>query len=246
MAKTTPEDISPVIASLEKRSYKKKNAYPSVTQVLNVLRKAGLEYWFKINTAAFCDEKSAKGKEIGTQAHDAIQAHIEEREVKVETQYADEVMNALKSFMLFKKEHPEITLHKSEMEMTDEVHKYNGTLDVTAEIAIGDIAVVAVGDWKTGEAKDNPAPRVYDEHKAQLSAYIKAYNRINGQNVEKGFIVVLAKDKVAYALYVMEKDEIDAEFENVFLPALKISNYQRRDVLRKAEEKNANISKNAV
>ena len=217
----------------EKRSYSKKNKYPSVTQVLNVLRKAGLEHWFKVNTAEYCDAKSAKGKEIGTQTHDAIQAHIEEREVRVETEYAEEVMNALKSFMLFKKEHPEIVLHKSEMEMTDEHYKYNGTLDVTAEIS----GIEVIGDWKTGEAKDFPAPRVYDEHKTQLSAYVKAFNRINSKNVDKGFIVVLAKDKVAYALYQMEKDEIEAEFENVFLPALKISNYQRRATLQKAEDK---------
>jgi len=213
----------------EKRTYQKKNKYPSVTQVLNVLRKQGLEHWFKINTVAFCDAKSAKGKEIGSQTHEAIQAHIEAREVKVETEYAEEVMNALKSFMLFKKEHPEITLHKSEMEMTDEVNKYNGTLDVTGEIS----NVVAIGDWKTGEAKDNPAPKVYDEHKTQLSAYIKAYNRIENKDIGLGFIVVLAKDKIAYTLYVMAPDEVDAEFENVFLPALKISNYQRRHILNK-------------
>ena len=80
------------------------NDYPSVTQALGILRKIGLENWFKYNTAKFCNEESNKGKLIGTQIHEAIQSHIEKEEVKVETQYSEEVMNALNSFMLFKKE----------------------------------------------------------------------------------------------------------------------------------------------
>ena len=38
------------------------NKYPSVTTVLGVLRKLGLEMWFKNNTAQYCDEESRKGK----------------------------------------------------------------------------------------------------------------------------------------------------------------------------------------
>ena len=199
------------------------NLYPSVTQVLDVLRKKGLEYWFKVNTAAYCDEKSTKGKEVGTQIHKAIQDHIELREVKIETDYAVEVTNALKSFMLFKKEHPEITLHKSEMMLTNEEHKYNGTLDVSGEVS----TTPAIGDWKTGEAKDKDKPKIYPEHKAQLAAYIKAYNHVEKKDINKGFIVVLAKDKVAYDYYVMDAEEINAEFNEVFLPALRICSYYK-------------------
>ena len=215
----------------KKRAYD--NAYPSVTQVLDVLRKPGLEYWFKVNTPQYIEEKSARGKEIGTQIHQAIQDHIELREVKIETDYAVEVTNALKSFMLFKAEHPEILLHKSEMMLTHGVYKYNGTLDVRADM----IDVPVIGDWKTGEAKLNDKPKVYDEHKTQLAAYIKAYNDVSKENIIRGFIVVMAKDKIAYDYYVMEAAEIDEQFNEVFLPALKISNYQRRATLKKGELK---------
>ena len=227
------------------------NPFPSVTQVLDVLRKAGLEHWFKVNTPQFIQEESNKGKEIGTQIHDAIQAHIELRDVKIETDYAVEVKNAITSFMLFKKENPDIILHKSEMILTHGFLKYNGTLDVVAEL----MGVPVIGDWKTGKAGDYPKPKIYDEHKAQLAAYIKAYNWVMSQadpqfvDIKKGFIVVMAKDKVAYDYYIMDSAEIEAEFFGVFVPALTISNHQRRNVIANyyaKEAKSANIGKIAV
>lgn len=200
------------------------NDYPSVTTVLGVLRKIGLEFWFKNNTRAFCDGASARGKLIGTQIHDAIEAYILTGKVAVETEYPEEVTNALKSFMLFKKENPEIELDLSEVMLTSETHKYNGTLDCTAKI--GDTPLIL--DWKTGECKKKDAPAIYEEYKYQLSAYVKAYNEVNNTNIEDAIIVSFAKDKVAYSMHKMRKEEIDDHFNEAFLPALKICNYQRR------------------
>ena len=139
------------------RDYKKN--YPSVTQIIGILRKIGLEIWFKNNTAEFCNAKSKKGKEIGIQIHEAIQAHIEEGKVKIETQYAEEVKNALDSFMKFKKEHLEIKLKKAEMQVVSEKHKYNGTLD-----CLGNDGALVLVDWKTGECKERTEPKIYPEH----------------------------------------------------------------------------------
>ncbi len=86
------------------------NDFPSVTTVLGVLRKIGLEMWMKYNTAKFCDEASEKGKLIGTQIHEAIENYILKNKVVVETEYGNEVTNVLKGFMLFQREHPEIVL----------------------------------------------------------------------------------------------------------------------------------------
>jgi CRISPR/Cas system-associated exonuclease Cas4 (RecB family) len=212
---------------------KKKRQYPndycSVTQALDCLRKIGLEWWFRNNTPQFIEAASKKGKEIGTQTHQAIQDFIEGKDVKVETDYAAEVSFALKSFQLFRKEHPEVTLQNAECMLTHEDYKYNGTLDVVGKI--GDVLVI--GDWKSQEAKLNDKPKVYDEYKAQLAAYIKAYNFVNKTNIDKGFIVVLAKDKVAFEYYQMEFAEIEAEFDNVFLPALTVCSYRRRNILNK-------------
>jgi len=199
------------------------NDYPSVTQVLGILRKIGLENWFKYNTAQFCNEKSKKGKEIGTEIHKAIQDHIDLKSVRVETQYAEEVKTALQSFMLFKKEHPEIKLTRSEIAITNEIHHYNGTLD-----CIGDDGKLVIVDWKTGECKKADKPSIYDEYIYQVAAYVHSYNQQLGATIDRAYILCFAKDRVAYNMRVVEKEELFESFKEVFVPALKIYNYQRR------------------
>jgi len=205
-----------------RRNYQ--NDYPSVTTVLGVLRKVGLEMWFKFHTAQFCDAASNKGKLIGTQIHEAIENYILKNEVKVDTAYPEEVTNALKSFMLFRKERPELSLEWSEVMLTSEGHKFNGTMDCRAKI--GDKEIVL--DWKTAEAKAKDKPEIYDEYKYQVAAYVMAYNEINKTNIEEAIIVSFAKDKIAYNTYSMGKEEIADCFE-IFLACLKIYNYQKKE-----------------
>ena len=203
---------------MAKRQYD--NEYPSVTIVLGVLRKIALEWWFKVNTPQFIDEESKRGRNIGTEIHSVIQSYIETGEAKIETQYAEEVTNALKSFMLFRKENPSIVLKKSEIKLTSEQFKFNGTID-----CIGDGIMI---DWKTGKAKDKDKPDIYDEYKYQVAAYVYLWNEVNKANIEKAIIIAVAKDKIAYNLVEMGKEEIDGCFNEVFLSALKIVNYRKR------------------
>lgn len=196
------------------------NDYPSVTEILGVLRKIGLEMWFKHNTAKFCDEKSKKGREIGTIIHEAIQSYIETGKASIDTQYDVEVSNALQSFMLFKKENPEIKLQRSEMQATSIVHGFNGTID-----CIGEDLIL---DWKTGEAKDEEKPKIYDEYLYQVSAYVNLYNEGRTPKMNKAIIVAIAKDKIAYNMRIMDDMEIYQCFTKVFLPCLSIYNYQKR------------------
>lgn len=198
------------------------NDYPSVTTILSVLRKIGLEMWFKFNTIKFINDATAKGKLIGTQTHEAIEHYINTGEAKIETEYPDEVTNALKSFMLFRKEYPEIKLKLTETKLVSEIYKYNGTLDAPCPPILI--------DWKTGEAKKEQKPTIYDEWKYQASAYVKLWNECHSDNpINKVYIVAIAKDKISYALYIMEDEEINNCFNEVFLSCLKITKYQRRN-----------------
>jgi len=205
-----------------KRNYQ--NNYPSVTTVLGVLRKVGLEMWFKFHTAQFCDAASNKGKLIGTQIHEAIENYILKNEVKVDTAYPEEVTNALKSFMLFRKERPEIELEWSEVMLTSEKYKYNGTMDCKASID----KIPVILDWKSGEAKKKERPDIYDEYKYQVAAYVSAYNEVHNADINRALIVSFAKDKVIYNTYAMGKEEIADCFE-IFLACLKIYNYQKKE-----------------
>lgn len=192
----------------------------SVTTILSVLRKIGLEYWFKANTAAFCNAESNKGKLVGRQIHEAIEQYIVEGTAKIDSEYAGEVENALQSFINFKKDYPHIKLELSEVALTSEKYGFNGTIDAPNPPVLI--------DWKTGNAKDYDLPKIYDEHKYQAAAYVYLWNEAHpDQLIEEAMIVCFAKDKVAYNVCIMDKLEIDGCFNRVFLPTLSIYNYQK-------------------
>lgn len=205
------------------------NGYPSVTGILAVLRKIGLEMWFKFNTAQFCNEESNKGKLVGSEIHDVIHQYIETGEAKIESEYGIEVETALNSFMLFKKENP-MSLDLAELSLTSEMHQFNGTIDCIA----GDIIL----DWKTGKCKDKTNPPIYNEYKYQVAAYVYLYNEVKKSNIEKAVIVAIAKDKVAYTKYEMGKQEIESCFYEVFLSALRILNYENKQKQLEKEKRN--------
>lgn len=204
----------------EKRNYQ--NSYPSVTQALGVLRKVGLEQWFLSNTRAYCEAESKKAKQAGTDIHTAIQQYIEKGIAKVESMHAEEVSNALNSFILFRRENPKILLSLSEVPLTSEFYGYNGTIDAPHPPMLC--------DWKGGTAKDKDKPPIHDEYLAQASAYVYLWNETHiNERINEVYIVALAKDKVAYNIHYMDVFQIEQCFNDVFLPALKIYNWQKRN-----------------
>ena len=205
---------------MAKRAYS--NGYPSVTEVLNVLRKPALEIWYKINTPQFIKAESAKGLAVGRTIHESIENYISTEEVRMQTDFPDEVTFALKSFALFHKENKSIKLKEAicELPLTSELYKFNGTIDC--------IPYPLILDWKTGKAKDSEVPPVYDEYKTQTATYVKLYNENNEKKINEALVVPIAKDKVAYNIYRMKEKEIDERFNEIFLPAFTILNYQKK------------------
>lgn len=207
------------------------NDYPSVTKVLDCLRKKGLEFYFQYNTPEFLKAESKKNLAIGTITHEVIANHIEKSKIEIDTEYPVEVETALKSFMLFKKEHPEVELKKSEISLTSKKYKYNGTTD-----CFGKITEKIIFDWKTGKCnvgtkKETEHPPIYDDHIYQVSAYVIAYNesmeKLKKKTKQAG-IVAIAKDKVAYNYLLLTEEVIRESFNEIFLPALRICNYQNK------------------
>jgi hypothetical protein len=206
------------------------NDFPSVTQILDQLRKPALEMWFKKNTLEFINAESAKSREIGTLLHEAIQSNIELSEVKIETQYTEEIVNALKSFMEFKKDYPNMKLKRAEIQMTSVQNRCNGTLD-----CLGNDGEEVVFDWKTGKCKDDIKPAIYDEYFIQVAAYVAFYNELNHADISKAYILVLAKDKVSYNIEPITKPQLQIGFE-IFLNLLDIfKNKKLLTALRKEQ-----------
>ena len=196
------------------------NEFPSVTTILGVLRKIGLEQWYMHNTYEFCQNAMKKGKTIGTDTHNAIQSYIDTGEMKIETGWPDEVTFALKSFVSFKKDYPDINFKLSEVALTSQ-YGFNGTIDAPEPPILY--------DWKTCEKKDDKEISIWDDWKYQTSAYVHLWNEHNPKNIiNQVRIVAIAKNTVVYKLCEFGREEIDDCFNEVFLPALRIYNYQRR------------------
>lgn len=209
---------------------------PTVTQVLGILRKIGLEMWYKQNTSEFCDAESKKGREVGSIIHSIIQGSIEQEEVRFETEYDKEVMFCLKGLAKFKKEHPELKFKRSEVEVISKKHGFLGHLDCLGE----EKKELVLIDWKTGKcdvgkvsksglSKEKDLPPVYPEHMYQVAAYVAAYNEQERANIEQARVIVFAKDKAVYNYLPIHKTVLDRMFREVFLPALSIYNYQKEE-----------------
>jgi RecB family exonuclease len=208
-----------------KRDYK--NKYPSVTTVIGILRKPALEYWFKIHTAEECDLISKKAKEIGDDVHALIEKFVKGEKATIQTTHAAEVKNAIESFKLFRKENPEFQLDWAELQISDDTLQLNGTIDCVGGDANDDLVIL---DWKTGECKEKEKPQIYFEYLLQVAAYVKLYEKhrereaadivptlryqtIYDKHVRSAYVLVLAKDKIAYALRGIEFEYLDSLWE---------------------------------
>lgn len=199
---------------MAKRQYE--NDFPSVTTVLSILTNYGLMEWFKRTPYNQITEESNRGKLIGGEIHQAIQDFIETGSAKLDTEHAEEVSNALKSFILFKKENPSIILKRSEIALTSTKYKFNGTTDATAEID----GVTVLLDWKSGKIGKKGKPLIYESYEYQCSAYCHL------MGLDRAIIVSIAKDGIAYDKLEMNSERISDCFNEVFLPCLKIWKYQ--------------------
>jgi hypothetical protein len=205
------------------------NDFVSVTQVLDVLRKIGLEMWFKMNTPQEIAALSKKALSIGSDTHEAIDTYIKTGEIKVDTEYPEQVTTALRSFVLFRTEHPEFNLTLSEAPLTSIKHQFNGTIDCACPPYLF--------DWKSTEKKDKKELPIWDEWITQTATYASLWNEMMPEQITTAYVVALAKDCIEYRLYKIEADEIKDRFENIFLHALAIKNYSKNHKKEKKDVK---------
>ena len=198
--------------------------YPSVTTMLGVLRKCGLEFWYKFNTAAFCDEEGKKGREAGADIHTVIQQYIEGNEMTIDTKYPDEVNNAVKSFLKFKEENTELKLHRAEVQLDCDKYAYSGCTDCLAE-KDGKKYIV---DWKSGKKNKKGKLVIYDEYVYQVAMYVMAYELQFNCKLDGGVIALFDKHEVDYITKEVSREEIEEVFKEVCMPIISIYTYQHR------------------
>jgi len=200
--------------------------YSSVTTILSIIRKPGLEWWFKNNTKEETDEIGNIAKAVGQSVHAAIEYELKEEAYSLEDntqqvfksygvelldEYYTQVTNAFSGFANwyedtdFKPQLIEEFVHNKQ-------YKYAGTLDAIGKV--GDEVVLL--DFKTSK-------RMQPDYGLQLSAYAHAYTSTG--NLPPNKLLVVRLDKLSDEGYYQEKEYKD-EFD-VFLNAVELYNWSK-------------------
>lgn len=185
---------------------------PSVTTVLNIVRKEFLERWRGKLGNAECDRIVRESQELGQRLHEAIEGYFQ-GETSPELNAHEAGM-----FSLFKGWILEERLNPVELERHVKSDKYlfHGTTDVIG--TFGDKDVLSIGDWKTSSAID---PLYF----VQLSAYAEAYYEETGNRIANGFIVRADKKLDAKKPFEVQIVTDLPRYFPVFLNCLELYNF---------------------
>jgi hypothetical protein len=210
------------------RDAKRLGLYPSVTSILSILAKPGLEKWKldqvalaclrtpktteesedywcnRIRNAAF--EQVEQAADLGTMIHGALELAM------AGEPYADDLRPYVEPVMKWK-EQTGIEIVEREIKVVNTQHGFAGTADVLFRYGQSGIGIL---DYKTRKTKPGEKVSAYDNQAMQLAAYAATYwgeeniNRVLAANVfisttEPGRVEVvkhdnLVKDWQAFAL----------------------------------------------
>ena len=172
--------------------------YFRVTQILGVISKPALIYWYGKYGMKKCRQILHLRAEFGTTVHKLFEIIMGGDEVTSDN-YNDEIQTTIKLFNEWRSEHKFKDV-ATEQHLWSKKHKYAGTTDC---IAIMDNELVLL-DWKT--SKD-----IYDEYWLQLSMYVAAFEELTGVKIDKCGIVQIRDGKSKYETKTY--DEIMEYFE---------------------------------
>lgn len=170
--------------------------YPSVTEVLDILPKPYIPVAIK-----------NKAMEIGSDVHAAIEAILKNKTVEIDTQYPEEVGNAIKAFNKFRKDNPFEVIECEKQYCTQE-DGFKGTIDSIVKFKNKDL--LAVVDWKSSNA-------FYDTNYYQIAAYVLLYEN----NINAACLVRLDKKTGDYEKLFINKSDIDL-YKDIFLATLNL------------------------
>jgi len=158
--------------------------YPSVTEIIGIIDKPGLKYWYGKFGITECEKKMRESQDIGHNVHKAIEFYLKDTPIphKLSDQEA-----RMYSMFVENIEADKIPKGETERVLCSHKHKYNGTADYIGPF---------VADWKTDSVPRNKSEereRVY-KYKLQQAAYALAYEEETGNKIKEGRIYRVSKD----------------------------------------------------
>lgn len=173
---------------------------PSVTETLGIIGKPFLWTWYKREVAKYgwrgwvkCDAISNRGKRVGTHMHGFIEEGLggpaytpwmyEDRKI-LEPNRRIQLAHTLANLVLKWLKDNKIEVVKMEQKLISREDMFGGTFD--AVLRFGGILIIA--DWKSSNQMDK-------WYAVQVSAYIKAWNENNPNDLIDTGVVVRADKK---------------------------------------------------
>ena len=203
------------------------NPVASVTTVLGALNKPALVGWAAKMTALYWEDliipgnpltldevelaehvkaskaarfkKSNKALEVGNITHDFAEQYALGRNPKLPTN--DQARTACEAFLVWWKEH-NVQVIAVERKCYSKIYQFCGTVDLLCKIE----GHICVCDWKSSSG-------IFDEYKAQLSAYRQALMEELGHDITGAWVVRFDKDTGVAEDYAMNAAEIEAGWD---------------------------------
>lgn len=212
--------------------FHQKTPYVSVTNVLKIIDKPALRYWFgrevywaMINNPDMGEKEalsapwktSGKAKSRGSTVHSIIESYKHTGDIITDT--PEEFKGYAKAFERFVREY-DIKVLEHEKTVLNHEYKYAGTLDMLIEVNTRAGSKLAILDAKTG--KD-----IYPESALQLSAYKHANLGVDVDRIG----VILLQDDGNYK-FAWQEDQFDA-----FLAAQQLWVWANKDTCDKVNYK---------
>ena len=157
---------------------------PSVTTILRVANKEGLNVWRAKAGFELSEQISEETAEIGKQIHSYVARLIKGIPItKLEwMQLSDEIKNGIKAYERFRLQTGFVGIQTEEMVYSLK-YKYAGTLDAIGKFGKDKVLI----DFKTGE-------RFYPSMFAQVTAYYKAHYEMKHIRIKKLLVVNLNRN----------------------------------------------------
>ncbi len=171
---------------------------PSVTQILSVIGKPELMFWYGKHGTEKCKKIADDAKDYGSLVHTLIEQTAKGQDIKV----PDKVKPVMKNFQLITKDWVWLDFERV---LISKQHRYGGTIDALVEID----GVRTLCDVKTSSG-------VYPEAYLQMSAYRELL-----PDIKQCIILHLNKDTNGWGVVIAETEGL---FE-VFLGVFKLYNY---------------------
>lgn len=176
------------------RPRKYKHNYPSVTEIVDIIDKPGLRYWYGKYGTKVCEKKKRDSQGVGHGVHKGIEKFLQGVPFDEAATALSNDQRIMLSYLTDWCSKTQIKPIAMEEVLYSKKYEYGGTPDVVATFDGG--KTLTLVDWKTDSVPRDGAETKEREAKYgwQLAGYAIAYEEMKKVRINYGIIVRASKD----------------------------------------------------